>query len=283
VTVRCGRARRILWPDGGPRPVTSEIVEAQEHLAECEACRKFVNDMRHMSHAIRTVAPRPHAPAELRERLLATLAQSRKDALWPRTLLRRGAWRLAAATVALVAALLWLSSPLWRYAAHENAITALAEDHMRSLKVEGITSSDSATVAAWLTRRLSFAMHLPLFPKAELRGARLCLMDGRTGAAVEYSVDGEMVSYYVMPEAAEGAAQGAAKGAERTPTFRYGSHAGYQVVVWREPGLMHALVGSLPKARLAALARYCVERALSLWSRDPTPAGPGRKLSRTVS
>jgi hypothetical protein len=101
-------------------------------------------------------------------------------------------------------------------------------------------------------------------------------MDGRTGAAVEYRIDEQTVSYYVMPEPAEESAAG-------TRMFRYGSHAGYQVVVWHEPGLMHALVASLPKARLVALARYCVERALSLWSRHPAPAGSGRKPARAVS
>ena len=276
MTVQCGTARRILWPDGGPRPVTSEVVEAQEHLAECEACQRFVSDMRQLSDAIRAAAPRPHAPAELRERLYDALAHSREAPLWRQALSRRRALRLAAAAIVLVVAVTWLSSPLWRYAASENAIAALAEDHMRALKGEGIASSDSATVATWLARRLSFAMHLPLFPESQLRGARLCLMDGRTGAAVEYRVDGQAVSYYVMPEPT-------AEGAERAQTFRYASHAGYRVVVWHEPGLMHALVASLPRARLAALARYCVERALSLWSRDPTPTRSGRKLARAVS
>ena len=278
MTVQCGRVRRILWPDGGPRPVTPEVIDAQEHLAECEACQRFVSDMRHVSDAIRAAAPRPHAAAELRERLYAALAHSRGAPLWRwrQALSRRHPWRLAAGAIALVVAIAWISSPLWRYTASENAITTLVEDHMRALKGEGIASSDSATVAAWLARRLPFAMHLPLFPDSELRGARLCLMDGRTGAAVEYRVDGQAVSYYVMPEPTT-------EVAERAQTFRYASHAGYRVVVWHEPGLMHALVASLPKARLAALARYCIERALSLSWGEPTPAGSGRKLARTVS
>ena len=40
--------------------------------------------------------------------------------------------------------------------------------------------------------------------------------------------------------------------------------AGYRVVAWREPGLMHALVGNLPEATLVALARLCIQKATAL-------------------
>ncbi len=87
-----------------------------------------------------------------------------------------------------------------------------------------------------------------------LRGGRLCLLGGRRGTVVRFRVDGESVSYYVMAEGTGGA--------ERldAAAFREETDAGYNVVAWRRGGLIHALVGALPRERLTILARIYREQ-----------------------
>lgn len=54
-----------------------------------------------------------------------------------------------------------------------------------------------------------------------------------------------------MPSQAQGDARPDAS------AFLEKEKAGYTVVAWRHAGLMHALVGDLPRDRLAALADSC--------------------------
>jgi anti-sigma factor RsiW len=142
-------------------------------------------------------------------------------------------------------------------AAPPDRFTGLAEDHMRATRGDGLVSSDSTSVSRWLAARLPFAMEVPELPGLRIRGARLCLMDGRRGGVVEYSSEGRPVSYFVVPDG---------EPAERPPIgeLRSAVRAGYHVVTWREPGLVHALVGDLPEATLLGLARLCIQKAMAL-------------------
>jgi hypothetical protein len=147
-----------------------------------------------------------------------------------------------------------------------DALAALADDHMRAIGGDGLASADTAAVAEWLRARLPFAVHVPVIPDLELRGARLCLMDGRRGAVVEYRfATGEPVSYYVVP-APEGRPVAAGTDVRRA------SRAGYHVVGWTEPGLQHALVANLPESRLVELARLCMKEMQAVLFNPPRQA-----------
>jgi hypothetical protein len=253
----CGKARRLLWPTGGPRELTPALEAAQRHLATCSACQAFEADMRRLATQIGDQAPREIAPPEVRERLFGAVAGAR--AAPDRGGIRSRRRALAAAAVVLV--LVGLATADWR--AHRNdavgALAALADDHMRAIGGDGLASADTAAVAEWLRARLPFAVHVPVMPDLQLRGARLCLMDGRRGAVVEYrTLTGEPVSYYVVP-APEGRA------ATVGPDVQRASRAGYHVVGWTEPGLLHALVANLPESRLVELARLCMKMEVALF------------------
>ena len=250
----CGRARRLLWPDAGLRAVSPEVEAAERHVAGCEGCRAFLEEMRHTAAVVRDLAPRPEAPRTARNRLFQAIARARTGSSKPRHP-RVAKWAGLAAAIALAASLavVWGS----RGAAGPDPIAGLAEDHMRATRGEGLVSSDSAVVAGWLASRLPFAMDVPRLPSLELRGARLCLMDGRRGGVVEYSAAGRLVSYFVVPSWPAGRAP--ARG-EVHVTSRQGFH----VAAWQEPGLVHALVGDLPEATLAELARLCMAKMMAL-------------------
>jgi anti-sigma factor RsiW len=132
---------------------------------------------------------------------------------------------------------------------------------LRAARGDGLVSTDSISVSRWLAARLPFAMEVPQLPGLQIRGARLCLMNGRRGGVVEYSSEGRPVSYFVVPDEDP---------VERPSTGDLLSavRAGYHVVTWREPGLVHALVGDLPEATLVGLARLCIQKAMALLSPD---------------
>jgi predicted anti-sigma-YlaC factor YlaD len=77
VTMSCGRVRRVLWSDAGPRAVTPETELAEQHVAECAECRLFLEVMSRIGLLTHELAPRPQAPREVRDRLFKAVARAR--------------------------------------------------------------------------------------------------------------------------------------------------------------------------------------------------------------
>jgi hypothetical protein len=162
------------------------------------------------------------------------------------------------AALAVVAALVVGVAVEWRRSTlGPDPIAGLADDHMRATRGDGLVSGDSAQVSRWLAARLPFAIDVPDLPTLTLQGARLCIMKGQRGGVVEYSAAGRSVSYFVVPDWHSPA----------TPPvpgdLQLATREGYHLVAWREPGLVHALVGDLAEARLVELARLCISKGMA--------------------
>jgi anti-sigma factor RsiW len=229
------------------------VIDAQQHLAGCTACQAFIAEMRAVGHSIHESAPREEAPAEVRERLFAALAQARAGTRPRRGRHARNWLLLAAAVLGITLGTALLTDRLTRQPSAD-PIAALAEDHARSVGEAHIASTDPVQVANWVVGQVHFGMQVPVLPGASLRGARISVFDGRRGAVLEYDVDGTPMSYFVIPN--ESAPDG-----RRPMRFDQAAHAGYQIVSWREPGLLHAMVGNLSPSQIVSLAKACVEQA----------------------
>ncbi|MGQ0648367.1 MAG: hypothetical protein ACT4P7_12430 [Gemmatimonadaceae bacterium] len=250
----CGRTRRLLWPDGGPRAISPEMIEAHDHLSRCPACQRFVRDMRALAEVVRESAAHEPAPGEVRERLFTAIARARAGALEPRR--RRLNPRVLAGAAALVVVIGGtLATLAVRREAPVDPLSALVEYHAGAVGETHLASGDAGIVQGWIERQVHFAMLVPVLPEAQLRGARLVVSEGRRGAVVEYDVHGIALSYFVVPD------RGASVRDATPMRFEGVRQSGYQVVAWREPGLRHAMVGNLPESRLVSLAKACVEQA----------------------
>ncbi|MGI9090940.1 MAG: hypothetical protein ACR2GG_07550 [Gemmatimonadaceae bacterium] len=249
----CGRARRLLWPEGDLHLSRPDLGAAEMHVASCMRCQRFQQQMRELPQLLNaTIGPAP-APPEVRERLFTALARERAH-IEPQV---RVATHRVVAAVAAVLVIAAAIAGLWTTQSGSAApqvagIMAVAEDHMRALHEESIASTDRTVLAQWLRERVAFAVQVPEIEGATLTGARLCYVNGERGAVLQYVVDGRLVSYYVMPGAEDGTA----------PASRFESEAkaGYTVVAWRRAGLTYALVGDLPRERLMTLSRRCAEQ-----------------------
>ncbi len=247
--MNCGRARRLLWPDTGPRKATAEIDRANAHLLGCPACREALVALTETAHLVGDLAPRPSTPRSVRERLFTALAHERLDSPHgPRRRMSRWVRGLAMGVAAV--GTLWLATGD-ALRPSIGRLDLMAEDHVRGLIQQSIVASDPATVDRWLAARVPFAVHVPELPGAVLEGARLCLLDGRRGAVLEYRVGGRPVSYYVMPGDLDARASGV------LPEFVRHAESGYAIVAWEDGELVHALIGDLPESRLEDLARVC--------------------------
>lgn len=266
--MRCGRVRRLLWPGSGPQVVSDAVTEAEAHLRTCHACRRFLSDHTEWPAEIERLAPKPIAPAAVRERVFERLARERVHEPAARRRVDVRLAGLALGTAAILGISVWVMRSEPADLAWRQQVAAVAEDHVRSTHEESVTSADAAEVQEWLSRRVPFAVHIPVLPDAAFEGARLCYLDGRRGAVLRYRVDGREVSYYIMP---------AGPSTLRQPDperFLRGAESGYQVVAWHDAGLIHALVGNLPEVRLLQLARYCIDRPTAAENLPAERVGP---------
>jgi len=255
MSASCGRARRFLWPDAGPRPADEETLAARRHADTCSECRTFFAQMQAAKTAVRATATSDVTPLELREEIYASLAVARQ--------VRRSRWSgwawwngpLLAAAVAVVLLLgavliLRTDSPMGAL------VSDIAAEHAKAVGGDRVSSSDPGEVERWLAARVAFAVHVPVFTSARLTGARIGLTEEGRGAVVEYVVGDRSLSYFVLPSPSD------------APPTRAGlTHAtesGYRIVVWRDTGLVHALVGALSHEQLDRLAKECIEQALRL-------------------
>jgi anti-sigma factor RsiW len=246
----CGRARRFLWPDAGPRPADEETLAARRHADNCSECRTFFAEMQAAETAVRTAAASEVMPIEVREELYARLAEARqvrRTRRWGGPLLA-----VAVAVILFLGAVLLLrpDSPMG------SLVSVIAAEHAKAVGGDRLSSSDRGEIERWLAARVAFAVHVPVFTDARLTGARICLTEEGRGAVVEYLVGDRSLSYFVLPSPSD------------APPTRAGlTHAaesGYRIVVWRDTGLVHALVGALSHEQLDLLAKECIEQALRL-------------------
>ncbi|MGE3527464.1 MAG: hypothetical protein AB7I33_16220 [Gemmatimonadales bacterium] len=262
MTSPCGRARRLMFPAEGPRLESDESRWARDHMEHCPACRQFMEDMARLRATVRDGAGDSPAPSAVRSRVFEAVSQARLD----RRVYRRR-WTgivVAAAAVAMVAIALWRPHPRIETVA---PITALVDDHVRAGSAAEIRSADQREIERWLSARLAFAVRVPPLEQGSLRGARICVIEGRAGAAVEYEIEGVLVSYYVlMLPGPQGPDQPAGP-----PRLATGTSAGYRLVSWADGGLKHTLVGALPGRRLEQLAHLCMEQVMAAGPRHRGP------------
>lgn len=246
----CGRARRLLWPDKGPRAVDKETVAAHRHTEGCADCRAFFEEMRALRGAVRSSLGAEAAPIEIREAVYARLADTR--------LKQRGQrWRAGIAAAAVLAVVLVGAVALLRPRSPVVPLVSLvAGEHAKALGGDRLTSSDRVEVERWLAARVAFAVHVPVLSEARLTGARVCLTERGRGAIVEYALGDRTVSYFVLPAPREALPIDAG--------ITTATESGYRIVLWRDAGLVHAMVGALSEDELLRLARECIEQALRL-------------------
>jgi len=253
MTAECGRSRRLLWPDNGPRSATPEVIEAQEHVEGCASCAEFFEEMRQLSADVRSSVPQTVAPFEVRDRLFKAISRARTETA---SRFRPNAALFVTATSAVILLLIFGIRSFSRDNPPESRslIPVLAEEHARALGEAGIKSSDAKEISRWLNGRLSFATHVPVFSEASLRGARVLEVEKRRGVLIEYALGKVLISYFIV-------ADGPAAGAASTPSLEVTVWDGYRVVTWAEPGLLHAFVGNVSESKLRLLARKCIEQA----------------------
>ena len=245
-------------------PITNKNIE--RHLRECGDCGRVFKDHQALVGAIGAAAPYHKPPADLRERIQASLRDEMAESALKtvpedqpeRTRKRQPWWALpfeppwnwlGLAAAALVAALVvWSLETGSRRAGSEPLLaTQLIASHVRSLMVDHLTdvaSTDQHTVKPWFEGKLDFAPSVanPASDGFPLVGGRLDYLDNRPVAALVYQRRKHFINVFIWP-----LQTGESRTTEAT------TRQGYQLLHWVDGDLNYWAVSDINDRELAAL------------------------------
>ena len=260
--MECGTARKLLYSSQvlhGDKlaPVETETKDARLHLEQCAACQQFFVAEKGLSALLRKHAPGEAASSTLREQVLSRVAEeqerARRPARW--SFIRRRSAILVLALfllVGLIFAGLWLRSRHTQES--EQLASILVDDHARyqSATTE-VTSSEPEVINAWFRDRVRFSVQPPRLADSSLVGGRLCNLRGHPAALVVYRKPQNMISLFVLDGRDIELPREHLIALDERPCF-VATERGYNVVMWKERGLLYALVSDLRSADLLQLS-----------------------------
>jgi anti-sigma factor RsiW len=223
----------------------------EAHLHDCADCRRRV-ELEQAFHEIYIAPLRPdEAPPAVRDRAagrLAALAGLRRWRFVPAGPGRRVA--VAAAMAALVgvgatAAFLLGGGERAAAASLVRLADASVEQHQklaRGVLPLDITGVSPKEAERWFGQKLDFNVRLPELSRENLtfKGGRLSHLEGFDVAALQYQLDQQGVSLFIMP-----AEQYERLGLRPEPRFKMVNRNGYDVIVWASHGVAYTLVSEI--------------------------------------
>jgi len=215
------------YMDGELDAVTNQSIEA--HLSACTHCSAELASFRELRGGLGQSALYDRAPTALATRVRVEARRlpdltSRRPAYRWRTL-------AAAASIAIVCITAW-SIVRTRPATVDPTMTAIVDDHVRSLMAEhlvDIRSSDKHTVKPWFDGKLDFAPPVQRLDGTDypLVGGRLDYIDGHSAAAVVYRHNKHYINLIIWPSPSHDKAPAAS------------SSRGYNVIHWTQAGMTY--------------------------------------------
>jgi anti-sigma factor RsiW len=225
----------------------ASTVEFKRHLEHCCDCvleltsQDFVRDSLQRSELYEL------ASDSLKQRIRSQLRSGVRSAS-PQRLIWR--WLAAAATLLLVALLVWRALPgLHDDDDYQAELAAgIVDAHVRSLQPGHLTNVDSAdqrTVKAWFDGKVGFAFPIRDLTNDGFRllGGRLDIVQGRTVAVLAYARSGHVVNVFIWPTH------------EPEASARVGERLGYQWVAWQKGKMEFCAVSDAAPAELEQLHR----------------------------
>jgi mycothiol system anti-sigma-R factor len=228
----------------------ASVMELDQHLGSCDACRTQVARHSALRGAIARHASYHRAPAGLARRIRARLAEgapaspARPRRQWfpvGALVAARPQWLRLGAAIAATALVTWTATLHFAAPAEDDSIAErVIAGHARSVitgRVADVASSDQHAVKPWLSSRLDFS--LPVvdltgvgFP---LIGGRLDYLDERPIAALVYKHREHIINLFVWPS----------REATAAAPVRAVARRGYNVLHWTEGGMTYWAVSDL--------------------------------------
>ncbi len=246
--LRCAGIRRFVdtYLDG--EFAETDRTEFEDHLAECDSCRKMVKAQAQWKEAIKVAGPRESAPAALRNRVKRSIAREAAPRVAP--------YRRWATRVLPVAAAGGLLGTLIFSRVHWSPVAAdVIAKHQRTLPIE--IAGGPEQVKKWYLDKVDFPVRPPQMPQAVLRGGRLSSVGEHQAAYLVYDINGNKVSVFIfdpgdLPMEAE------QRRVIKNREVFFDQERGYNVAMYRDRGVGYAIASDLDNDQMMKLVSGAV-------------------------
>lgn len=240
--------------------IDAERREIEAHLSVCPGCQSRYRAEQSVRSFVRQRRNRLVEPASecLRRRIVKAVQAEETRRRWDVLSQRRMVGRLALAAslvLAVIGGSLYFRSTEYP----KSVVSEVVDEHIRCLmKQDGglnLVTADPRAMSEWFRGRLDIGVSAPPFQGADLRlvGGRLCYLLDRQGAHMVYRQGAHVICLFVFDQHDLSLPHGREAVSAGHP-IRLTAYKGFNVAVWEDRGLIHALVADVPQDNLKALA-----------------------------
>lgn len=251
--MRCEESRPLIdfYLDGELDALRS--AEFELHVRGCDACTPQIERASKLRSAIRESASYFAAPPALqlkiREALRAEAGVKESKPSRAESIAAWWRWTTAAASLAAVALLAVIVTPIFHSRSAENQIAGeVLSSHVRSLMAShltDVTSTDRHTVKPWFDGKIDFAPNVQDFAAQgyPLIGGRLDYIDHRTVAALVYQRRLHYINVFIWPTQSS-----------TSTSVKPETREGYNILHWQKSGMEYWAITDAAADDLQALA-----------------------------
>ncbi len=232
-----------------------KIPAVEAHLSGCRCCRAEIESIRFLGAELRANLPLHTTPAYLQKRIEAL----QQDVRPPRP---RRPWR-SRRFIALVALSAWVLSLVAVTAIFNKRDSAafpapaFVQDHVNYLKnreLAQISLNDPERLQKWFSERVDFRPNVPTFKDARLVGGRVCKVAGERVVLAYWEKGGDVLTLFARPDDTRLDLNIMKKVLVGQRIMHETSADGYNLLLWRENGLLYVLVTDHPQHDMSRYA-----------------------------
>jgi anti-sigma factor RsiW len=251
----CDRLRLSLHALADEQITAAESPTLQAHLADCAACRRELETIRLLGAEIRAQLPIHTASEYLRQRIEARLPMQKPDSAFRRRLRPPVGFAGAGWLIAAIAVIFILSQ---QHSRTSFPASAFVDDHVHYLKnreLAQVNLSDPVALEKWFGERVDFHPVVPPLNNATLMGGRVCKVAGERVVLAFWTCGNETITVFTRQDShnIDLSAMPEIQAAGRS--MRTTSAEGFNLILWRENGLLYVLVTDHPQHDLTRFAQ----------------------------
>ncbi|MGB7291361.1 MAG: hypothetical protein WBD99_04230 [Thermodesulfobacteriota bacterium] len=233
-----------------------ETAEAKEHLLGCMRCKAFLERDKGITNLLFEKAPIIKAPESLRKRVFREIEKPSYRMKFA-NMFRYSRKTTYTAAVSITVILLFVVA---RYIDENQEPLQIANEiakhhinYLQSSNLIDISSSEAKEVESWFRHKVGFLVKVPELSGTKLIGGRLCGIFQKPVAVLVYKDQGQVLSLFVVDQPNLDISSMDMVDIDGKKLCR-GYGKGVNLVLWKERGLVYALVCGMSEMELLRLA-----------------------------
>ena len=258
--MNCKEAIKYLYIETEGNSLSREVIAAKEHVFGCPRCREFFEAEDKIKNLLFEKAPRREIPLDLKEKIFCGLEEpsylKRLKSVFLHTRSRIFSIIVISIVLALIASLSLISYIEESNEESHLIINEIINQHIKYLHSSNpvdIISSKPEELESWFKGRVDFLVKAPRFQDSNLVGGRLCYLFKKRVAVLVYKKQEQSLSLFIIDQSNLDISSIDTVDIDGKKLY-CGFGKGFNLVLWKDRGLIYALVSEMKEMELLRLA-----------------------------